>query len=139
MAILNEIEAQRKTDIYQRYVANKILDKICKIKNEKGINNTELAEITGVKKSAISRLFTDGRNLTVKKLASIFHALGEEVEILTKSEVSALKKDSVVTEVKFVLRKDSITHWLKQHQYRKKKIPLGLIGESYGRELKSVS
>ena len=91
MTKLNEIEKTRESAIYQSYLSNAFLDKICEIMNKKNISNTRLATHMGVSKSEISRLLSDDRNLTVKMLARIFHALNEKIEIMTAAEISSIK------------------------------------------------
>ena len=96
MTKLDEFAKVEAEAIYQSYVSNAFLDKICEIMDKKGISNTQLAKLMGVSKSAISRLLSDNRNLTIKKLASIFHALDEKVEIMTASELSSFKVEQKV-------------------------------------------
>lgn len=45
----------------------------------------------GVTKSAISRILDEDRNLTIKKIAEIFYHLGEDLEVITRSELDELK------------------------------------------------
>lgn len=91
MANLNELKKKFEDKFYQSYLSNSFLEKICEIMEKKNITNTELAEKMGVSKSQISRLLSDNRNLTVKTLAKLFFFLGEELEVITKSEFHAIK------------------------------------------------
>ena len=94
MASLNKIKKNRGSNIYQSYLSNAFLEKICEIMDKKNISNTKLASLMGVSKSEVSRLLSDNRNLTVKMLARIFYALDEKLEIMTASELSSLKSEN---------------------------------------------
>jgi len=51
---------------------------VAKIMKEKQVTRTELAARLGKGRSAITRLLSDGRNLTMKSFGRILHALGVE-------------------------------------------------------------
>jgi transcriptional regulator with XRE-family HTH domain len=52
---------------------------------QKGINQRQLAERLGVTESRVSQFFSDRFNMTVRKLAGVFHALGERPELKAAS------------------------------------------------------
>lgn len=57
-----------------------------------GVSNKELAERLGMTPARVSQIFSsNGPNLTLKTIAKIQHALGEEFEFLSKSDVQATK------------------------------------------------
>jgi predicted XRE-type DNA-binding protein len=50
---------------------------IHELMEQKHINQRELADLLGVSESRVSQFFTDRFNMTVRKLAGVFHVLGE--------------------------------------------------------------
>lgn len=55
--------------------------------NKRGVTNKELAERLGMTPARVSQIFSSrGPNLTVKSIAKIVHALGEEFEFVPKQE-----------------------------------------------------
>lgn len=58
------------------------------VMEKKGINQRELAQRLGVTEARVSQFFSDRFNMTVRKLAGVFYALGERPELkLAKREV----------------------------------------------------
>ena len=58
-----------------------------KAMNKNGVSNKKLAERLGMSAARVSQIFsTKGPNLTVKTIAKIIHALGEEFEFVSKAE-----------------------------------------------------
>ena len=61
-----------------------------KAMNRKGIANKELAHRLGMTPARVSQIFsTNGPNLTLKTIAKIAHALGEDFEFVRKEDVQA--------------------------------------------------
>lgn len=58
-----------------------VLEKIAEVMENKGISKTALAQKLGVTKQAITNLFINGSNITLKRLLSIADALDCNVEI----------------------------------------------------------
>lgn len=57
-----------------------------------GVSNKELAERLGMSPARISQIFSsNGPNLTLKTIARVQHALGEEFELLSKADIQAPK------------------------------------------------
>ena len=56
--------------------------------NERGISRAELARLTGVSKARISQLLSSGANPTLRTLATLAHALGDQVFLSRKKAVS---------------------------------------------------
>jgi transcriptional regulator with XRE-family HTH domain len=56
------------------------------IMEEKGINQTQLAEAMGVSKARVSQMFSsEVKNFTIRLLARAVHALGDRVEITSST------------------------------------------------------
>jgi transcriptional regulator with XRE-family HTH domain len=71
---------------------------------DKGVSRADLAKRLGVSKPRISQYFAhDGSNLTARTLARIFHALGEQLELVC--DWTRLQDATYASE----LRKNSIT------------------------------
>ena len=132
MANLNKLKKERELEVYQAYLAILIQEKICEIMEKKDISQRELAKRTGLGEAAVSRLLSDDRNLTLKTVSRVFHALGEKVEILTASEVFALKsRRSVVVKVKLDTPQYHTRSQFNRHRLLRKQIPPAALGESY--------
>lgn len=58
-----------------------VTEKILEIMEQKNITRKELAERLGVSKAAISKLFNNGSNMTLKRLLTIAEALGQELRV----------------------------------------------------------
>lgn len=58
------------------------------VMREKGIDRTTLARSMGVSKARLSQLLNPGTNPTLKSLARVFAALGEEATLVVKREAS---------------------------------------------------
>ena len=91
---LNKIAKRRKLQISHSYLSLVILDKVCELMNEKNITNSKLARRMKISTSEVSRLLSDNRNLTIKTIAKLFYALGEELEVVTSSELTKIKSQN---------------------------------------------
>jgi len=58
-----------------------VTERILQVMEEKGISRSELAERLGVSKAAVSKLFNNGSNMTLKRLLTIAEALGQELRV----------------------------------------------------------
>lgn len=59
-----------------------------KAMNRKGVTNKDLAEKLGMSPARVSQVFSSkGPNLTLKTIARIAHALGEDFEFVRKSDL----------------------------------------------------
>jgi len=58
-----------------------VTERILQVMEEKGITRSELAERLGVSKAAVSKLFNNGSNMTLKRLLTIAEALGQELRV----------------------------------------------------------
>ena len=140
MAKLNEIEKEREQEIYQSYLCNALLDKVCETMNKKNISNTQLATLMGISKSEVSRLLSNNRNLTVKMVARIFYALGEKVKITTQSEFSSLETKKLVPVVGWDIRSFRINSSLTDmHNPLMSQTPVHLIGKEYAKRIRPAS
>ena len=63
--------------------------------NKQGVNGKNLAEKLGMTPARVSQIFSDrGPNLTLRTIAKIQYALGEDFELVLRSDIEALKKSS---------------------------------------------
>jgi DNA-binding Xre family transcriptional regulator len=61
-----------------------------KAMNHKGVSNKELSARLGMSPARVSQIFsTSGPNLTLKTIARIAHALGEDFELVRKVDAKA--------------------------------------------------
>lgn len=66
-----------------------------KAMHKHGVTNKELAGRLGMSPARVSQIFSsNGPNLTLKTIARIQHALGEEFEFLSKSDIQAPKPET---------------------------------------------
>lgn len=66
---------------------------IQRILNEKDICQAELARVLGVSESYISQMLSDSaRNLTLRTVARVMHALGEKAHLTTKRYANGFKE-----------------------------------------------
>lgn len=58
--------------------------------NRKGVSNKDLAERLGMSPARVSQIFsTNGPNLTLRTIARVAHALGEDFEFISKEDPKA--------------------------------------------------
>ena len=55
---------------------------IHELMEEKGVSQRELANRLGVSEARVSQIFSDACNITIRRLARIFHALGETAQVV---------------------------------------------------------
>lgn len=67
-----------------------VTERILQVMEEKGISRSELAERLGVSKAAVSKLFNNGSNMTLKRLLTIAEALGQELRVNLGPKVQVL-------------------------------------------------
>ncbi len=91
MSTLMDFAKKNKALVSEHFLRLQVVEKFFEIMEEKKITQSQLAKKMKLSKSQISRLLSDDRNLTLSSIARIFFALGEEVEIITKSQVGLLK------------------------------------------------
>lgn len=92
MSTLMDFEKENEAQIYEHYLVHAMQEKICEIMNRKKVSKTELAKKMKITKSEVSRLLGEGRNLSIKTVAKIFFALGEELDLATKSETQKISE-----------------------------------------------
>lgn len=77
-----ELERARDTFDYKlESLELDVTERILQIMEEKGVSRSELAERLGVSKAAVSKLFNNGSNMTLKRLLAIAEALGQELRV----------------------------------------------------------
>lgn len=70
---------------------------------DKGMTQNDLAKAMGVSPSHVSQLLADEpQNLSIKKVASVFHALGEEI-CISCSGVDRLNREAAVRNAQKVI------------------------------------
>lgn len=72
------------TDFYEDVTLMRAQAEIGKAMKKLGLTKAELAQRLGKSKSAITRLLSDGRNLTLRSLGKILFELGVELYFHTK-------------------------------------------------------
>lgn len=75
-----------------------LTERILEIMDQKGVSRSELADKLNVSRAAVTKLFRDGSNMTLKRLIGIACALESEVEIrieprLVKKTVYSIDMD----------------------------------------------
>lgn len=60
---------------------------IAKIRNEKGITQEQLSELTGLNRANISKIETGRYNASIDIIGKIADALGCRIEIIEKSDI----------------------------------------------------
>ena len=80
--MLQDPEVKKKYDalapIYE------IQEELIKLRNEKGLNQKQLAELIGTKQSAISRLESGNYNPSIQLLTKLAEAFNKELHIVFK-------------------------------------------------------
>ena len=74
-----KIDYADNPDFYESITLMKAQGFIAHLLDEADVSQKELAERLGKSKASISRLLSDGRNLTLRSFGRILHALGREV------------------------------------------------------------
>lgn len=60
-----------------------------KAMNRRGVSNKELSERLGMTPARVSQIFSsNGPNLTIKTIARIAHALGDDFEMVSKQDIT---------------------------------------------------
>ncbi|GAB4250161.1 MAG: hypothetical protein Kow0027_13440 [Saprospiraceae bacterium] len=78
-------EVPEETKVFVRKYTD-IVDRINYLLKEKGINQKQLAQKMGKRESEISKWLKSGQNLTLKSIAKLEVALGEEIIAVPKPE-----------------------------------------------------
>ena len=72
-------------EFYEEFTLASAQNFICREMSEQNVTKVELAKRLGKSKGAITRLLSDGRNLTMRSFGRILHALGVEAKFTAKS------------------------------------------------------
>lgn len=93
MAINNELFGFSEADLHEEDFLVEVEVSINRIMKFKNISRKVLADRLGVTKSAVTQLLPEGgSNMTISKLAKVFAALDERVE-LTSESIRALNEE----------------------------------------------
>jgi transcriptional regulator with XRE-family HTH domain len=77
-----ELERARDTFEYKlEGLELELTEKVLEIMEQKNISRSQLAELLGVSKAAVSKLFNNGSNMTLKRLLTIAEALGQDLRV----------------------------------------------------------
>lgn len=86
-----------------------------KAMNRHGVTNKELAERLGMTPARVSQIFsTKGANLTLKTIARIQEALGEEFELIAKQEIKRPVKPKQAQNFRLVTARGNSSVWKEQ-------------------------
>ncbi|SPH19500.1 hypothetical protein ASD8599_00225 [Ascidiaceihabitans donghaensis] len=86
-----------------------------KIMNKRGVNNKDLAERLGMTPARVSQIFSsNGPNLTVKTIAKIVHALGDEFEFVPKQDIRSARVSERVAKFKPMIVSGNPSIWKEQ-------------------------
>ena len=120
MANLNsEIFGFNEKDINDENFLVEVETAINRIMSKKKIKKSELAQALGVSRPRVSQLLSsDGQNMTLKTLASIFTALEESVEITSETlrELNSVVQERVRRREELRIQSQAQATWLQQVQ-----------------------
>ena len=80
---------------HYEHVRSYVMDRIRQERTQRGLRQAELAERAGVSEKWISKLETQGENLSLKSLSAIAWALGVEVGDLVPSSATGAESSLV--------------------------------------------
>ena len=81
----SEITPEDEKEEYQKFPMD-IIAQVVKLRIDRGLIQTDLANLSGLKQSAISRFENLGSNPTLKFLFKLLKALDGEIEIVPKKK-----------------------------------------------------
>ena len=86
-----------------------------RLMNKHGVNNKDLAERLGMTPARVSQVFSSkGPNLTVKTIAKIVHALGDEFVFVPKEEIRSAQSSERVNNFKLIVLNENPSVWKEQ-------------------------
>lgn len=85
--LVDQIIAEENLVIDAQFLIQSIL-------TEKGVSRSELAAKLGMTKARVSQMMKADANPTLRSLARVFHALGEEIVIERKARSTSSKSDA---------------------------------------------
>ncbi|WP_066705352.1 helix-turn-helix domain-containing protein [Celeribacter ethanolicus] len=86
-----------------------------KAMNRNGVTNKQLAERLGMTPARVSQIFsTKGANLTLKTIARIQEALGEEFELISKQDIRRPVNTRRVQEFRLYVARGNSSVWKEQ-------------------------
>ena len=86
-----EITPENVEEEYQKFLMD-IIAQVVKLRIDRGLSQTDLAKLSGLKQSAISRFENLGSNPTLKFLFKLLKALDGKIEIVSKKKRKTSKE-----------------------------------------------
>ena len=80
-----EITPENEEEEYQAFLMD-IIAQVVKLRIDRGLSQTDLAKLSGIKQSAISRFENLGKSPTLKFLFKLLKALDGDIKIVLKDE-----------------------------------------------------
>lgn len=115
---MNETQVQRFIQdpenlrlFQQERLILEITARLCHIMENKGVSRKELAERLGTSKGYITQLLDGRANMTLRKIADVFAALGEAVELTSKPVESTVRPIMTICEAPANWRKPAQQAW----------------------------
>ena len=87
-----EITPEDEEEEYQAFLMD-IIAQVVKLRIDRGLSQTDLAHLSGLKQSAISRFENLGKSPTLKFLFKLLKALDGEIEIVPKESQKPLSRE----------------------------------------------
>ncbi len=84
--------------LQQERLILEVTGRICQLMGDKEINRKELADLLGTTKGYITQLLDGRANMTLRKIADVFTALGEAASVTTQSLESTIRPTMTVAE-----------------------------------------
>ena len=69
---------------HQELTILSLTEEVCRRMNEQGVSRADLAERIGRGRSQVTQMLSGGRNLTLRSLSDMLHALGYRLEVRTE-------------------------------------------------------
>lgn len=83
-----EDSQERDRLIAQEALVFSVTETLCRVLAERGMTRAQLAEKLGVKPSEVTQRLNGGRNLTLRSIADMFHAMDCTVTVVAKPKAS---------------------------------------------------
>ena len=90
------LSEERKLILQERIANYELLFQLRKVRQEKGLTQSQVANKSGIPRSAVSEIESGKKNVTINTLASLAHAMGKklEVRLVDQDEVQLVNEDT---------------------------------------------